>query len=69
MTEPDAIATAVIRRMTELGWSAADLNDRAGLGNLDHVERFLTRRAPMTSTRLCRIFAALGLSVTPTNEE
>ncbi len=60
---PDALQKAVIARVAELGITPAQLNERSGLDNLDHLERFLTCRAPMLSHKVAKLFAALGLGV------
>lgn len=52
-----------VAKMHALGLTPAEVARLAGIDNLDHVERFLTRRGTMGSAKLDKVLKALGLKV------
>lgn len=65
----DDIQEACILRMIHLGLNPVAVADLVEPGKVDadHVVKYLTRRAPMTSHKLQHIFRVLGLGALPVN--
>lgn len=60
----DALRNAIRDEARRRGWGAAELAERCrGLPTAGHVAAYLAGQGQMTSGKLCRLFAVLGISI------